>query len=371
MEIYWLLLVAAGVIWLQGALFGRFGKRGLTYERFFSVKACFPGDEVEMVERIANRKLLPVPWVRLESLIHANLRFQGQSGLTISEGEMFQNHRSLFSLMPYTQIVRRHKIAALRRGCYRLNTATLTTGDMLGLNRASVTMTLDAQLLVYPQLLDPQELQLPSHSWQGDATVRRWIVDDPFMISGVREYRYGDPLGGINWKATARTGRLQVHQRDFTAEHRLIICVNVEDHEGMWSQVNDEERFERGLSYAASFAQMAIGRGMETGFATNAYTIDDPKEPVRVEPGSGGPQMEALLQTMARLVVARSIPFDTLLEQEVERAVSNVDYLLVSAYVSEKMEAQIHRLRRNGNAVDFFMLEGKDNGAARREGESA
>ncbi|TVY10453.1 DUF58 domain-containing protein [Paenibacillus cremeus] len=360
MGIHWFLFVAVLVAGVQGWLFNRFGQRGLRYERYFSVRSCLPGEQIEMVERISNRKLLPVPWLRLESLIHANLKFERQFNLDISDGVMFQNHRSFFSLMPYMQITRRHHITCLKRGCYRLSTATLTSGDMLGLNRSSQQLTLGGELLVYPQPATLEGIDLPSHSWQGDVTVRRWIVDDPFMISGTREYRWGDPLKGINWKATARSGRLQVHQHDYTAEHRLLIYFNVEDHEKMWSQVNNVPLMEKGIAYAAAFAQLGIERGMETGFGTNAYSIDDPKEPVRVEPMNGAAQLEFLFETMAKLIVARAVPFDTFLEQEVERMVSGMDILILSAYVGEKMIAPIEELRRNGNAVDVFILEGDE-----------
>ena len=63
--------------------------------------------------------------------------------------------------------------------------------------------------------------------------MRRWIVDDPFMLAGVREYQYGDSMRDVNWKATAKTGNLQVNQRDFTADRRLMVYLNVEDHEKM------------------------------------------------------------------------------------------------------------------------------------------
>ncbi|MCR8631715.1 DUF58 domain-containing protein [Paenibacillus radicis (ex Xue et al. 2023)] len=366
MAIHWFLIVAFIIIVIQAALFRYFGQRGLSYKRYFSKTACYQGEEVELVERIANRNFIPVPWLRLESLIHASLKFQSQTGLDINDGAMFQNHKSLFSLMPFTQITRKHRIACTRRGCYRLNTAALTFGDLLGLYRNTLRLTLDVELLVYPKIAELNQISIPSHSWQGDMTVRRWIVEDPFMISGVREYRYGDPLNGINWKATARSGRLQVHQHDYTADHRLMILLNVEDHEKMWNQVNDEALFEQGVSYAAAFAQYAIGQGMEAGFGSNAYLIDMPKQTVHIEPRSGPEQMTFILETMARLVVARSIPFDDLLEQFAahNRGASRMDLVIISAYVSAKMQTAIEQLEYNGNGIQVVLLQKEENHSA-------
>ena len=66
-----------------------------------------------------------------------------------------------------------------------------------------------------------------SHGWQGDITVRRWINEDPFYPAGVREYRPGDEMRRINWKAVARTGDLQVNQFDYTADRKLYLLVSM------------------------------------------------------------------------------------------------------------------------------------------------
>lgn len=68
-------------------------------------------------------------------------------------------------------------------------------------------------MLIYPVLLNLDELPLPIHSWLGELPVKRWIVEDPFLTAGIREYSSGDSMGLVNWKATARTGVMQVHKK--------------------------------------------------------------------------------------------------------------------------------------------------------------
>ncbi len=359
MGIHWFLFfITAIILIIQGFVSRKFGTRRLSYRRYFSTNACFQGDEIEMVEQIANRKLLPVPWLRLESLLHASLKFERQQNLDINDGHWFQNHKSFFfSLLPYTQITRRHRVVCLRRGCYRLHTASLTTGDVMGLHKTTLQVDLDAELLVYPSIANAGELNLPASSWHGDMTVRRWIVDDPFLISGVRPYRFGDPMKGINWKATARIGSLQVHNHDYTAENRFMIYLNVEDHENMWDKVENEDLIEKGISYAAAVAQQSVDSGMEVGFGSNAHLIDATKKAIRIEPARGSDQMNALLETMARMVVARSIPFDTFLEEEALRARTRQDILIITTFVSSKMQAPIEQLRYDGNTVEIIVLK--------------
>ncbi|MBD2864512.1 DUF58 domain-containing protein [Paenibacillus oceani] len=359
MSVHWLLIITALIVFAQGKAYQWWGFRHVSYKRYFDVPACFQGDEVQLVEVIANRKAMPMPWLRLESLMHAGLRFQNQSNLDISSGELFQNHKSLFSLMPYTRITRKHKVLCLKRGCYDLQTATMTSGDLLGVFVSYQTLYFDKQtrLLVYPEPIPLEDIPLPSHSWQGDISVRRWVVDDPFRIAGVREYRYGDTMNTINWSATARTGRLQVHQRDYTADHRIMIYLNFEITETMWGAVTEPERIEKGISYAAALAEMCIGRGIDTGFGCNGCVIDQPKEPVRIPPSGGDAHLTGLYETMAMLLIERTTGFAEFIEYDLLQGTSNTDFIVITSYISENMERQFERLRYNGNAVQVVMLE--------------
>ncbi|MEF3303964.1 DUF58 domain-containing protein [Paenibacillus sp. GYB003] len=378
MSVHWLLFVTAIVLYAQGKLYQWTALRGVTYKRQFDVRSCFQGEEVQLIEVISNRKLLPLPWLRLESLMQSGLRFGSQSNLDISSGELFQNHRSLFSLMPYTQITRRHRVRCLKRGCYDLQSATMTCGDPLGLFVTFRTLQFDRQtrLLVYPERIPLGDIPLPSHSWQGDVTVKRWILDDPFRIAGVREYRYGDTMNTINWSATARSGSLQVHRRDFTADHRIMIMLNFEITETMWGAVTIPERIEKGIAYAAAIADWCLSQGIDTGFACNGPVVDRPKQSVRIAPSGGDAHLLDLYETMAMLLIERSEDFAEFLEYELLQNTTNTDFLVLTSFVSEKMERQFERLRRNGNAVQVIPLTdaplpsyGPDDAASAESGE--
>jgi len=190
----------------------------------------------------------------------------------------------------------------------------------------------------------------------GDVVVKRWIVEDPFMYAGVRNYQSGDPLNHINWKATARVGKMQVHKRDYTADPKLMIYLNLDISEDMWDAVTEPERIEKGISYAASIAQYAISNGIETGFGCNGYLIDCPGKPVRIPPKSGVAHLTYLFEAMAKLVIKREVTFFTFLEEDIQSGVAATDFLFITPYISERMENQIARLRERGNEVEILYL---------------
>jgi uncharacterized protein (DUF58 family) len=356
MNIYWFLFITLLILALQGWIYRKWGSSHLHYSRTFSTSACFAGDEVQMLETISNRKLLPLPWLLLQSQFQTQLQFQHQTNLEISKGQFYQNHKSIFSLMPYTQIIRKHHVLCLNRGCFKLNSVSMTLGDAFGVSRISKTLQLDAELLVFPKSIPMEEVPLPSQSWQGEVIVRRWVMDDPFIVAGAREYQSGDTLSGINWMATARSGKIQVHNRERTADHRVMIIVNFDLNESVQTQVSDPDTVEKGLSYAITIAEWVIDQGMEAGFACNGYSLDAPKEPVYIAPRAGKEALNHLYHVMAKLVIAQSIGFEQFMENIIADQMSGTDIVLITAYISSEIDTHIEYLKTTGNIVTVIPL---------------
>ncbi|MFF2479506.1 DUF58 domain-containing protein [Paenibacillus sp. NPDC058071] len=361
MLLLWFGIFAILILFVQARLFARYSLRRITYSRHFQKQACFRGEQLELIEQLSNEKWLPVPWLRVESQLSSGLTFKKQDNLDVSSGQLLQNHKSFFTLKPYTKVTRRHKITAAKRGRYRLQSVTLTGSDLLGTRYMTKQLKLDGdgELIVYPLPAEVPVHELPTSSWQGDRSVRRWIVEDPFVVTGARDYRPGDSYKQVNWKATARAGRLQVHQYDFTADRKLMIYLNGEDREGMWRDVTDEALIERGIEWAAGAAQTVLQEGMEAGFCTN-LTVEGRVESTMVESRSGGGQLTELLETMAALTLSRTELFSELLEREGRNLAFRQDILVISAYWNDGLQAIADRLRADGHAVAVWQLEPDD-----------
>ncbi|MFC5702999.1 DUF58 domain-containing protein [Cohnella faecalis] len=367
MPFYLVIVNGMILLFILTYIYRRQALKNVTYARRFSRMTVYEGDRIEMVEEIENRKLLPVPWLRLESYMSRELKFDKQANLDINSGEMFQNHLSLFSLRPYRRIVRRHELRIAKRGLYSLNSATMTAGEPLGIVETSKQFPLTLSLLVYPLAIPLQELPLPNHSWLGNIVVRRWIVEDPFLTAGVREYAPGDSLSNINWKATARMGSLQIHRKDHTADHRLVICLNIEINPAMWRTVTEPERIERGIRYAASVAGHALKNGIETGFICNGWLHGETKAPIRVEPQGGSVQGEVILAALAKLQLETSSNMAYLLDEEAGRLSTRTDYLIITCHRDEKLVAAANRLRALGNGIEWMDIPADATGGEAHE----
>lgn len=362
MNIAWVIIVTIIVIIVQSYMYNYWGPAKIRYNRSFSRSSVFEGEDIEMIDTISNNKLLPLPWLRLESKISKNLEFRSNHlGSKDDDGEF---HRTLFSLMPYQKITRRHKLTCVQRGYYALNTVSMSTGDVFGFAQIFKSYDATAYVTVYPKIISLSEIPLPSHSWLGDISVRRWIIEDPFVLAGIREYTDRDALNTVNWKATARTGKLQVNQKDFTADHHLMIYVNFDQTDDIWLPIEDEARIEKGLSYAASIANEAISKGVSTGFGCNGYLVEpftqkenDIKQSVRIEPNSSNQQLTYLLDTMAKLKIDRTENFNYFLTKDIDEQLTNNDILIITCTQTEEMECHIRELENLGNAVEVLLIE--------------
>lgn len=366
MTAYWFLIISALIVLIQNRIFHAMGLRRVRYSRQFDRRTCFEGDEVALVETIANEKRFPLPWLRVESLLSSSLRFghDHASNLDISSGQFQQNHRSFFSLMPWRRIRRTHRVTATRRGCYDLSSVTLSAGDLFGLSAASNTLNFSERLIVYPMLVLPEDLALPPRSWQGDMSVKRWVVEDPFRRIGVRPYRSGDSLRQVNWNATARTGDLQVHQLDTTADYGVLIVLNVEDHAQVWRTITDVETIEQGIRIAAGTATHLIRNGMEAGFASNGVLMDELQTFVHVPPASGEPHLSGMLEMMSMLLIQREMPFHEYLMMLSERLEQPTDLLLLTTHTDDRVVESIERLAVEGHRVVVRLLHTESEASA-------
>lgn len=349
-----ILAVLAAVTALGGLIMDKIALKGLKCTRAFSKAAVFEGDEAEMIEIVRNDRPMLIPWLRVESRISPYLRLGRQDNLHVS-GQMY--YCSLFTLMPYQQIRRRHKVKFLRRGVYDLGNASLTAGDVLGMSQVSRVQEMSVPVLVYPRLLDESEVPEPLSRLMGDAVARRQLLQDPFLVRGIRAYQMGDPVRDIHWPATARMGEAQVRLHDHTAQTRLLVVLNVERTDHQWGERlmdYEEDAIEEEIALAATLCLKGLRAGLPVGFAAN-MTLDNDTDSAILLPAGGAARDEELLTAFARLTLVRTLRFATFLESLT--VYSNLDMLVLSCYDSEEIQGAMAALRRAGNQVQLHLLD--------------
>ena len=355
--VLFLALIALGMG--QRWLLKHVGIKGLQYTRRFSKSTAYEGEEAELIEVIRNDRLLFIPWLRAESRISPNLKFGRQENLSVS-GERY--HKSIFTLRPYQQITRRHRVRLMHRGAYDAGNVALTLGDLIGSGSEGLQLYTPARILVYPQLLQENDLPLPVSRLQGDLIVRRHMIADPFLVNGIRPYQRGDHPRDIHWPATARMGELQVKTHDYTADTKLLVVINGQMSEEQWGELMDYEQavIERAISLAATVCLNVLRGGVAAGFAAN-MPLEEKEKTTILPPERSSTREEELLSAFARLRILRSRNFLSFLEDL--SFLRGTDILLLSAYTSPAVEEKLRMLRMLGNTVTVHLMDREGRGA--------
>ncbi len=349
-------LVALLLMYLLWVLTVKRALRDLTCQRSFSCQTAFEGDEAELVEVVRNDGPFIIPWLRVESYISPNLRLGKQDNLLVSN-EAF--YRSCFTLLPYQQIRRRHRVKFLHRGVYNLGNATLSAGDILGVTRHWKEQNMQTPVTVYPLILEREDLPYPLAQQMGELESRNRLMQDPFLIKNVRPYQYGDRVRDIHWQATARTDEVQVRVHDDTICPKLLVVLNAQRTDGQWDDYvrkEDVEQVEKEIRFAATVCIRSLQAGLSVGFAAN-MPQERNGESTLLLPDSGAVGQEDILEAFARLQVhcaEKFIPFLETLEH-----CRDLDIMILSAYDSEGIQQTIEKLRACGNRVTFFNTKGE------------
>lgn len=124
----------------------------------------------------------------------------------------------------------------------------------------------------------------------------------------LRDYRSGDPQNFIDWKASARTGRLV--SRDFSEDQHLEIMIAIDAGRSSILRAGDLDRFGHYANVAARFAERAIAQDDRVGVVLFA---DRPLAAVSPGRGTNAVMRIRQLLTASKLVQAESNPLNAAL----------------------------------------------------------
>lgn len=247
-----LILLTLGFNYL--ALF--YGFKNLTYRMEIGSETYEIGENIEITSVVENRKPLTVSHLIITEYLPQGL------GKVRNEHTMF--------VMPWQRVRRTHSIPAQQRGLYAIQDVHLELGDFIGFSMDFLSLPVDRQFTVLPKKVDLTQSIIPLGSPQGDVSVRRWIMDDPLLPVGIRDYTGNEPQRFIHWPSSARHGRLMVKQFDYTTDNSVLILLNMEIAKPLWKSV-DEGIIEEAVSLARAVMEEFESLQIPYAFASNAY----------------------------------------------------------------------------------------------------
>ncbi len=290
----------AFVVAIAARIWSRLSLEEVKYSRALSADHLFQGDETTLTLSVENNKPLPVPWLRINDFLPLGLA----SSDSLATEKSFLGGSEItevVSLGRYERVRVHLKIRAVERGYYRLGPAKLESGDLFGMFNSSREEGQSVHTVtVYPRVVPAPWLRLPAARPIGDSRTRNNLWEDFSRPSSIREYRPGDPLRKIDWKATARhASQEKVYVRTFdpTVSHYAVALVESATTERPWEGYLPHV-LEAAVSCAASVSVRASEMGYRVGMISNGVPPHDEGRAV-IPPASSPSHLLDIMKSLA------------------------------------------------------------------------
>ncbi len=343
---------------IVGIILNRLSKKytlfGVTYQREISKKILEIGEDFHITTVIENRKLLPVTFLQIVERFPRGIeyKFKADQFKTVE----FLYHTITMFLLPFQRIKRIYTAVAYRRGRYIFEDVSLIGGDLLGLNTFVRSIRYNQEIIVLPKSIDLERKLVPYGNYNGNLSVQRWIIDDPTMIIGVKEYTGLEPAKTIHWPSSLRAGNLMVKKFDFTLENTAMIILNVECDKPFWVDIKPDD-IEECISITRGVMEKFESIGMPYGFATNSIMHGLPANRNIVYPSSGISHLESLLECLGRASYSISLTLEELLLKLNRHDINCSTYIIITPKVLDSYIEYINSLASELQEVILISLK--------------
>lgn len=299
-----------------------------------------PGETVTWTATVENHSRLPVPFIRLvenfpnQTQVAADPKWQERH---CKMGIQSWSVEEKLSLLPLQSVEKSVRFTCARRGAYRVGSYRLAAGDLLGF-REELVQGDGLNVVVMPRKSEDQAALAALGGFLGDISVRRFILEDPVLTVGFRDYTGREPLKAVSWTRTATAGKLQVKQFDHTAEQNVMVLLNVSG--------ASPEALEECFRLTRMACEQLERKKIPFSFRTNG-NLPGPTGKIFFQPeGLGASHLNAILYGLGQADGTCYISFPTLVRQTLRRRKNNESYILITPALAGTDADAVHTLEQ-------------------------
>lgn len=236
-----------------------------------------------------------------------------------------------------------------KRGVYRLPGWRIETDFPFGLLRAHQTFAKETPLLIYPRFTPLSFLDVPlGRRFHPGGVALASRGGDSFEFLGNRDYREGDALRDIDWRATARLQKPII--REYREEYFLRVAVVLDTHLPKTADDADDDAFEKAVSLCASIGDY---------IARQDYIVDilaAGPNLYHLTAGRGLAYLDQILDILACVEGNPEEPFEVL-EPEIGENLSKINTIIcIFLDWTESRRTFLERLERSGAGLKAIIV---------------
>lgn len=231
-----------------------------------------------------------------------------------------------------------------KRGSYPFRHLRVTVNEHLGLFRHRGWLEVGGNLMVLPELLRLEHLDIRPLRTRGYAgPIPSRLAGSGTDFFGVREYQLGDPLRWINWRASARHQHA-LFTNEFEMERIADVGLILDARQNNNVVVDNDSLFEHAIAATAGLAEAFLNDGNRVGMLVYGRGLE------MTYPGYGKVQRERIMQALAHAKTGDSLVFESMDYLPVRFFPAKSQIVLVSPLRKEDLSI-LTRLRARGYQV--------------------
>lgn len=336
-----LILVAAVLAGLE-YYWANYGLDALHFKGEVDHTLAEPGEVITWSATVENHSRLPIPFVRLQEIFPVEAQHHESDAwvrLHCTRLVTYYIVEHKLSLKARGTAEHKLRMSFSKRGQYYFGSYTLACGDLLGFRESSKDDG-NQSVVIIPEHSRQQVSLDALGGFLGDISVRRFILEDPILTMGFRDYTGREPMKSISWTRSATAGSLQVKQFDHTAEQHVMILLNVED--------ATADELEECLRLTRTACEKLEQKKIPYGFRTNG-SIPGPMGAIRyMAEGLGQRHLNTILYGLGRATDTCFYSFRYLTSQTLRHRSSNESYIIITPPLDSSDRANVRKLE---NAV--------------------
>lgn len=289
-------------------------------------KLVEPDEAFSLVNTVTNRSRRFIPYIRVSQVVPGELSSLDDRAQLQTRGSNYAALTYNLWLMPRQTWRQALPVSLSKRGRYVFLDATLHGGGFLGVDETVEYVHQYEEIVVIPARCQAPGLDATLGGFLGDRSVDRFILEDPVLTLGFREYTGREPMKSISWTQSARSGQLMVKKYDYTLELTATVLLNIEcDRTEGW-----EERLETCFSLTRTVCETLEEKQIPYNFVTNAGAAGALSQWSQVSDGLGSNHLSTILEGLGRATYESLKPFAFTLDQTARHAQQGRTHILIT-----------------------------------------
>lgn len=289
-------------------------------------KLVEPDEAFSLVSTVTNHSRRFVPYIRVSQVVPGELSSLDDRAELQSRGPNYAALSYNLWLMPRQTWRQALPVSLSKRGRYVFLDAALHGGGFLGLDETVAYVHQYEEIVVIPARCQAPQLDATLGGFLGDRSVDRFLLEDPVLTLGFREYTGREPMKSISWTQSARAGQLMVKKYDYTLELTATVLLNIAcDRTEGW-----EDRLEACFSLTRTVCERLEEKQIPYRFVTNAGAAGALSQWSQVSDGLGSNHLSTILEGLGRATYEPLKPFAFTLDQTARHAEQGRTHILIT-----------------------------------------